>query len=617
MDRSQRHPTTRRDFLRITLSAASATAVLSACGAPATPTAAPKPTEPPKPAAAAVATSAPAPTAPPAPTTAPTAAAKPTEAAKPAEAAKPTEAPKPTAAPAAAAKPGAVENAMKPSDPNPKRGGTLRGAWGITTAHFDVHQGGSPNVLGHLYNNLVVLNLGDGNKSILPDLAQKWTVSPDGKTYTFDLREGVKFHDGTPCTSADVLASFQRILNPQSGIISVSKDVFNFVEKVEAPDAKTIKFTLKEPRVYFLELLADPTHVIYSKKALDENGGDLKKVITPGTGPFVFKEHKQAEKWTFTRNPNYWNPDLPYVDTLELIHAAAWTDRGTAILTDKADFSWNVSIETWNEGAKKPEIATKRLWGVGAYVFYINTKKKPFDDPRVRRAIHLAVSRQDLIKAFQTQEWINNTRWVPHGDKYALTTEEVLKLPAWRADKKDDIATAKKLLEDAGYKDGIKGVDLLCASVAPHAEIMAPAFQEQLKRTLNIEAKIRVQERALLVQDELKLNYDIVLDTTGGLISDFVPYAAMYFKTGASRNYTGYSNAEFDKTLAAADAETDFAKRTALIRKLEDILDQDAPWCPVGFTFHLLMWRKAMKGVGFDIRQQMQWGRVDTAWLDR
>jgi peptide/nickel transport system substrate-binding protein len=507
---------------------------------------------------------------------------------------------------------------MRPPEPNPKRGGTLRGAWGITTSSYDIHQGGSSNVLCHLYNNLVVLNLGDGIKTIVPDLARKWTVSEDGKTYTFDLREGVKYHDGTPFSSADVLASFQRIISPPSGIVSVNKDLFSVVDKIDAPDAKTFRFILKEPRVYFLELLADPAHVIYSKKHLDANGGDLRKVITPGTGPFMFKDYKEAEKWTFVKNPSYWDPELPYLDSLVLVHAAAWTDRGTAILTDQADMTWNCSIETWQEGQKRSDtIATNRLYNYGGYAILINTKKKPFDDPRVRRAINLAVSRQDLIKAFQTQEWINTTRWVPHGDRYALSTEEILKLPGYRADKKDDIAAAKKLLADAGYPDGFKGVDFLCASVAAHAEIMAPAFQEQLKRTLGIETKIRVQERALLVQEQQKGNFDMVLDTPGHLLSDIAPLASVYFKTGGSRNYGQFSNAEFDKTLAAVDSETDPAKRAPMIRKLEDILDNEPPWYPVGYTFHLPMWRKTAKGMGLELRQRAQWGRLDTAWIDK
>ncbi len=504
---------------------------------------------------------------------------------------------------------------MRAPEPNPKRGGTLRNAFGVTTAHFDVHQGANAFVLCHMYNGLVTYNLSDGIKTIVPDLAARWTISPDGRIYAFQLREGVKFHDGTPLSSADVLASYQHIISPPQGIVSENKGLFTVVDRIDAPDPKTFRVVLKEPRVYFLELLAQPAMVIYSKKSLDENQGDLRKVIAPGTGPFVFKEHKQAEKWTFVRNPNYWDPDLPYLDSLELVHVPAWTDRGTAVLTGQADMSWNVSIETFAEGEKRKDIVSgKKLYNFGAYAVLFNCRKKPFDDARVRRAIHLATSRQDLIKAFQTQEPIDNTRWVPHGDKYALPTAEILKLPGYRADKSADVPTAKKLLAEAGYPDGIKGVDLLVASVAPHSEILAPAFQEQLKRTLNIEAKIRVAERAVLVQEQAAGNYGVVIDTPGHLLSDIVPLASDYFKTGGSRNWAGFANPRFDRLLAQVDSETDSGARAKLIREMEDLLDQEPPWVMIGYTFHLPMWRNKTKGLALDRRVRALWGRLDTAW---
>jgi peptide/nickel transport system substrate-binding protein len=510
-----------------------------------------------------------------------------------------------------------VPRGMRAPEANPRRGGTLKAAFGVTTAHFDIHQGATTPVLCHLYNGLVTYNLGDGLKTIAPDLAAKWTVSPDGKTYTFELREGVKFHDGTPFSSADVLASFQRIINPPSGIVSQNRELFGIVSEVAAPDAKTFRIVLKEPRVYFLQLLAEPSTVIYSKKTLDENQGDLRKVIAPGTGPFIFKEHKQAEKWVFARNPNYWDKELPYLDSLELLHVPAWTDRGTAVLTGQADMSWNVSIETFQEGEKRKELVSgKKLNNFGCYAVLINCAKKPFDDPRVRRAIHLAVSRQDLIKAFQTQEPIDNTRWVPHGDRFALSAEEVLKLPGYRADKSQDIAAAKQLLAEAGLTDKIKGVDLLVASVAPHAEILAPAFQEQLKRILNIEVKIRIAERAVLVQEQQRGNYDLVIDTPGHLLSDIVPLANVYFKSGGSRNWTGFADPKFDRLLAQADSENDPAKRAKLIRDMEDLLDQAPPWYMIGYTFHLPMWRNRAKGLALDRRDRALWGRLDTAWVE-
>ena len=109
---------------------------------------------------------------------------------------------------------------MRAPEPNPKRGGTLRTAFGVTTPHFDIHQGATTAVLCQMYNGLVTYNLADGIKTIIPDLAANWTVSSDNKTYTFGLREGVRFHDGTPFSSADVLASYQHIITPPSGIAS-------------------------------------------------------------------------------------------------------------------------------------------------------------------------------------------------------------------------------------------------------------------------------------------------------------------------------------------------------------------------------------------------------------
>src|SRR5215472_8234697 len=384
-------------------------------------------------------------------------------------------------------------------EPNPKRGGVLKWAGPAEVPHFDVHQGSPRAVMCHLYNNLVRFNPADGLKTIIPDLAESWKVSPDGKTYSFKLRDGVKFHDGTPFSSADVVATFSRIIFPPAGMASIYKDQFAAVAKVEAIDRLNVRFVLKEPQPYFLELFTPSSMVVYGKKALDENNQDLRKVIAPGTGAFMFKERKVAEKWVMVRNPNYWDPEIPYLDGIELLHIPAWTDRGTAVLTGQADYSVNVSLETHQEAMKRKDIVgTVRYPGeFNSYQVHLNNARKPFNDPRVRRAINLAVSRQNLIKAFGTQEPIVLTRWMTHASEFATPRAELEQMPAYRADKSADLAEAKKLMAAAGYGDGVKGLDLVSASVAPHAEILAPAFQEELHRTLNIDSKIRVMERAL------------------------------------------------------------------------------------------------------------------------
>jgi len=495
----------------------------------------------------------------------------------------------------------------------------MRLAFGVTTSNYDMQQGANAAVLCHLYNQLVRLNPVDGLKTIVPDLAEKWDVAPDGLAYTFKLRNGVAFHDGTTLTSADVVATYNRMIFPPQGIVSLLKDRYSTVAKVEAVDPLTVKFTMKEPSAIFLLLLTDTTQAIYAKKTLDANNNDLRKVqVPPGTGAFMFKEYKEAEKWTLVKNPNYWNKNLPYLDAVELIHVPAWSDRGTAILTGQADLSWNVSKETWDEGAKKTDaIKTNRVTSFSAYQVIINTKQKPFDDPRVRHAINLALNKQGLIQAYITQEQIDLTRWVPHGGEFATPRDKIATLPGYRPDKTQDIADAKKLLADAGFPNGIQGVELLSASVPPHAEIMSPAIQDQLKRALNIEIKIRVAERSLLVEDEKAGRFTLVLDTPGGPISDFSPIGNTYFKTGGSQNFGGYSNPKFDDLLKQSDRELDPAKRRVLLDQMQDMLDQDPPWLFIGYTDHLLMWRANVKGLSLDKRVQLEWGRVDTGWLDK
>ncbi len=518
---------------------------------------------------------------------------------------------------AAAETAGTAENGLMRPSGTPKKGGILRTAFGVTTAHYDIHQGGANSVLCHLYNNLVRLNTVDGLRTVIPDLAESWEMTEDGLTYTFVLRQGVKFHDGTPFTADDVVASFERILNPPEGIVIPIRNDVAMVDSFEKVDDFTVKFNLSSPRAYFLHLLAGLSMVIYAKKTLEENNFDLREVqMAPGTGAFRFVEYKTAEKWVLERNPDYWDTELPYLDGIELLHVAAWSDRGTAVLTDQADLSWNVSFETWTEGENRGDIVqVNKLANFGAYWVFFNQNKEPFGDPRVRRAIQLGVSRQNMIKAFASQEQINLTRWIPYGDPYATTPEQLAELPGYREDKTADLEEAKKLLTEAGFPDGIQGVELLAAA-GPQAELLAPAFQDMLARNLNIQVEIRIIERAQLVEEEKNGNFTLVIDTLGHAISDVSPRANLWWRTAGSQNWGGYTNPDFDALLDQIDIELDTAKRAELINQALDVLDQDPPMFLVGYTFHLPMWRNKVKGMLLNDRIFADWGRFETAWLD-
>ena len=523
----------------------------------------------------------------------------------------------PAAAPTAVPTPEAVAGAgmMRPEG-SPVRGGTLRTAFGVTMSHFDAHQGGGTHVLSHMYNNLVRNNLVDGLRTIIPDLAESWEVGEGGLSYTFALREGVTYHDGEAFSAQDVVATFNRILDPPEGIVSPLKANFTFVDSVEAVDDMTVRFNLNSPRPFFLNLLTPTNALIYSKKSLEEHNYDLREVIAPGTGAFRFVDHLPAEKWILEANPDYWDPELPYVDGIELLHVPAWSDRGTAVLTDQADMSWNVAKETWDEGKNRPEsVQANQLANFGAYWVFINNRESPFDDARVRKAIHLAVSKHNLAAAFGTQELINITRWVPQGDPYATTPEELSTMPGYRADKEEDIATAQQLMADAGYGDGLSGVELLAAA-GPQGELLAPAFQDMLKRHLNIETEIRIVERALLGSEQQSGNYQLMVHTRGHSVSDISPRGNLWWATGGSQNFGGYSNPDFDALLATIDVELDVETRTGQIADAQNMLDENPPEYLVGYTYHLPMWNNRVHGLALDRRIFAEWGRMETVWID-
>ncbi|MDP2952572.1 MAG: ABC transporter substrate-binding protein, partial [Chloroflexota bacterium] len=263
-------------------------ALLAAACAPA---AAPTPPPTPKPAAPAVVST---------PTTAPAPA--------------PTQAPAPTPRPVVTGPTPTAAPAPQPSGDQPRYGGVLRLSSKEDPIDYDLHQRVSYNDLQPLapvYSLLLRTNPKD-ETGVLPDLAERWEISPDGKTYTFFLHKGVQFHDGSPLTSADVKASFDRMRSPPKGVVSVRQAYYKNIDKIETPDDTTVRFTLKQPQGAFLTMVSVPFSVIFPKKLLDQKP-DMKKDVM-GSGAFVLKEHSRGVQIVVEKNPNYFIKGRPYLD---------------------------------------------------------------------------------------------------------------------------------------------------------------------------------------------------------------------------------------------------------------------------------------------------------------
>ena len=247
------------------------------------------------------------------------------------------------------------------------------------------------------YSTLIRVNPEDpGSEQFVCDLCTEMPIPTDGgKTYTFKLRPGVKFHDGTPLTSADIVASWNTIIFPAEGMISPRQGYFLMVDKVEAPDPETVVFRLKFPTRAFLPALADPFAFIYEKKILDKDPHWYERNVM-GSGPFKFAGYETGQSIKGERNPDYFRKDLPYLDGFVGIYAPKQATRVDAIRADRAAMEFRgmppaAAVELKRELGDKIVVETSD-WNVGSS-FTPNHRKKPFDDVRVRRALTLAIDR--------------------------------------------------------------------------------------------------------------------------------------------------------------------------------------------------------------------------------
>src|SRR5919108_2140291 len=277
------------------------------------------------------------------------------------------------------------------ADEKPRRGGTMNVALAANPPSLDVHQEQTFAVaqpLSPIYNNLIVFDP-HNYPQLIGDLAKSWSVSADALTYTFTLHEGVTFHDGSPLTSADVKASWDRMVFPPEGVVSPRRGNYPMVKSIEAPDPYTAVFHLHYPSPSFLTNIAHPANFIYAKKYLDQDQQWYKKNAM-GSGPFKLKQYVHGASLEVERNPKYWKQGLPYMDGIKYYVITDDGARAKALRSDRVDVEFRgfppaeVEAITAQMGNKVTVAYPGKPghWGIA-----FNVDKKPFDDERVRRAM--------------------------------------------------------------------------------------------------------------------------------------------------------------------------------------------------------------------------------------
>ncbi len=490
------------------------------------------------------------------------------------------------------ARPALVAPSLMAPESNPKGGGTLIYMMLADPSNFDPIQYGSTNLCTPMcprYDKLMSLNPSDTERLPALDLAYSWDLSPDSLTYTFHIRDGVKFHDGGLLTSADVKASFDRIIFPPPGITSHKQVLFNAVKDINTPDDKTIQFVLWQPRssAYFMDALAQGFNVVFRKETLDENDNDLARVKdAPGTGPFMFGEHIPGESWTLEKNPDYWIPGLPYLDRIEIFHSDPWIPQlAAALQTGRVDWIRTVDPKSMRDLENEPGIDTFWYAQTVGHALYFNNDAAPLDDARVRRAIHLILDREALVQIVADVTPVTfGAGFLFRPSPWATPEEELRQKPGYAStgNKDADIAEARRLLADAGHADGIGGLEIKIIA-HPHAMLWGPAIQQLLKQTLSIDSEVITLQFAQYGEALSSRNYQMAVSARGVTSTDPGGYLRGWYGTGEAQNQTEYSNSEVDALLDQIDAELDAGRRLDLLRRLEAIVEEDAPFAPLGW----------------------------------
>ena len=434
------------------------------------------------------------------------------------------------------------------------------------------------HVAEHIYQGLTRIK---PDLSVEPALAESWEISDDGLTYTFALRPGVNFHDGTPLKASDVVFTIERLRAPETASPGASE--LASIDTIEAPDDATVVVTLHQPDASLLAALAGGNGFIYSEAFVTANNNDVTQVAM-GTGPFTFVEYVPNTRVVLAKNADYWEEGLPYLDGIEMTIASDDTARTAAVVTGTVDFIEYAPLRDIDSLQQNPDIALAGDSNTNIRFAGLNLAREPFDKPEVREAISLVVDRTAMLGPTVFGHGTPTSVLFPPDYWAALQVE----VPA------TDIERAKQLLADAGLADGFS-TTITSWSQYSFLSNAAVVLQEQL-RQIGIEAELNLVENATMIE-QVYTNKEFDIAVTGD--SAYVDPNTLIlpaFKTDESGNFVSYSNPEMDTLIEDGIAATDQEARADIYRQIQQILLDDRPWIPFFVANQYEAMRNNVKG---------------------
>jgi len=450
-----------------------------------------------------------------------------------------------------------------------RRGGTLRAGLDADPPNMDPHRSTAAvdrQVYQSLYDKLMDT---DESLAIVPMLATSWAVSKDGKTVTLKLRQGVRFHDGTPFNAEAVVYNFDRMLDPK--FPSTRRAELGPIQKVSAVDPATVQIMLEKPYSPLLYVLTDRAGMMVSPAAAQKEG--LNFALRPvGAGPFTFVEKIPQDHVTLQRNPGYWGKDEPYLDRIVY---RPFVDDNARIANVKSGDIDIINIVPMPQVKALAQEATKpgarfRLLERGALQWlgvYLNVTKQPFDNKLLRQALNATVDRNVMANVILQGAAYPAFSFFPNGTPAHD--------PTWKIPPRN-LQLAKEKLQAAGQANGFTFT--LLVEPRDERKLIAQAVQS-MAAEVGIQAKIEIIEFGTLLEQTGRLQHQAaVLSWSGRPDPDFDIYPFMTEAGIGSFNRSGYANPKVQQLLDAARLLNDMNQRRRAYSEVTKILADDMPF---------------------------------------
>jgi peptide/nickel transport system substrate-binding protein len=502
----------------------------------------------------------------------------------------------------------------------PRSGGELVFAVPSEPPSYDAHQEETFGVIHPMaphYSTLLKVDPFDksGTKPV-GDLAESWTIAKDGLTYTFKLRKGVKFHDGSEMTSKDVKASYDKVIHPPAGVKSLRKEMYDSVRAVEAPDASTIVFRLKRPESSLLLSLASPWNWIYKADIIAKDPRWYEKNVM-GTGPFTFGEHVRGSHWVGKKNPNYWDKGKPYLDGYRALFIRDTAAQVAAVRSGRAHIQFRGFTPAERDsvvqglGADKTTVQ-ESPWDCLNFVS-MHHDKKPWNDKRVRRALSLALDRYQGSAALSKIAIVKEVGGVQvPGTPFATPPAELELLAGYGRDIKKNREEARRLLKEAGVPDGFSFTFKNRGIPMPYEPVGVWLIDQWRQIGLNV--KQEVIEAATYYSVLKRGDFDVTMDFQCGFIVE-PDLDLVRFISTSDANYGKHTDKVIDDLYHRQAQASDPEERKKIIRALEKrLLDEEA------HVIYTLQWHRIIphsaKVKGWTITPSHYLNnQLDTVWL--